>query len=75
VAELRQEVVGQSIGLLVASLNEAVATIRQLMVEAESEAVRFKAAVALIENGFKAAALDRLEERIAELETAIKARG
>jgi hypothetical protein len=75
VAELRGEITDQAIGRLVDSLCEAVMTLRRLMVESESDGIRLKAADRLLDVGLRAAALDRLEARIAELEIAIRARG
>jgi transposase-like protein len=74
VAELRGEITDQAIGRLVDTLCEAVLTLRRLMVEADTDSVKLKAATALIENGLKAAAIAQLEQRITELETAMKAR-
>jgi hypothetical protein len=45
------------------------------MASAESEAVKLKAATALLDTGLKASVIAELERRIVELETALKARG
>jgi hypothetical protein len=45
------------------------------MAESETDAVKLKAATSLLDMGIKAAAIAQLEQRIVELEAAIKARG
>jgi hypothetical protein len=74
VAELRQEITNQAVGQLVATLNEAILVLRRLMVESESDGVKLRAATQLVETGLRAAAIAQLEQRIVELETALKAR-
>ena len=74
VMELRGGIVDATIGQLVETLNEAVATLRQLMTESESDGVKLRAAVQLLETGLRAAAIDRLEQRIVELESVLKMR-
>jgi transposase-like protein len=74
VAELRGEITDQAIGKLVDTLCEAILVLRRLMGEAESEAVKLKAATQLLETGLRAAAIDRLEARLNELENMLKDR-
>jgi hypothetical protein len=74
VAELRGEITDQAIGKLVDTLCAAVLTLRRLMVEADTDSVKLKAASQLLETGLKASAIAQLEQRLTELETAIKAR-
>ena len=72
VAELRRDITDRSIGQLVASLADAITVARQLMRESETESLRLKAAALLIETGLRAAAIAQLEQRIADLEVAMR---
>jgi transposase-like protein len=72
VADLRRDITDRSIGQLVAGLADAITVARQLMRESETESLRLKAAALLIETGLKAAAIAQLEQRIVDLETAMK---
>jgi hypothetical protein len=74
VAELRGEITDQAIGKLVDTLCEAVLTLRRLMAESESDAIRLKSASQLLETGLKAAAIAQLEQRLTELESALRER-
>jgi transposase-like protein len=72
VADLRRDITDRSIGQLVAGLADAITVARQLMRESETESLRLKAAALLIETGLKAAVIAQLEQRIVNLETAMK---
>jgi len=72
VADLRRDITDRSIGQLVAGLADAITVARQLMRESETESLRLKAAALLIETGLRAAAIAQLEQRIADLEVAMR---
>jgi len=72
VVQLRQEMTDRAVGLLAESLCEAVITLKQLMRDGETDSLKLKAAERLLETGLKAAALAQLEQRIVDLETAMK---
>lgn len=72
VAQLRQEMSDRAVGLLAESLCEAVTTLKQLMRDGKTDSLRLKAADRLLETGLKAAVMAQLEQRIAELEAALK---
>jgi AcrR family transcriptional regulator len=72
VVQLRQEMSDRAVGLLAESLCEAVTTLKQLMRDGNTDSLRLKAADRLLETGLKAAVMAQLEQRIAELEAALK---
>ncbi len=74
VREARRHALEQSLGALSAATAEAVATLRASL-QAEGEAVRVRAAVAILEHALRAAEVGDLAERIAALEAALEARG
>jgi hypothetical protein len=71
VVQLRREMSDRAIGLLAESLCEAVTTLKQLMRDG-TDSLRLKAADRLLEAGLKATILAQLEQRIADLETAMR---
>ena len=72
VAQLRRDITDRSIGQLVASLADAITVARQLMRDGETDSIKLKAAALLIETGLKAAAIAQLEQRVADLEVAMR---
>ena len=72
VAELRRDITDRSIGQLVASLADAITVARQLMRDGETDSIKLKAAALLIETGLKAAAIAQLEQRVVDLESAMR---
>lgn len=74
VREARRRALEQALGTLSAATAEAVETLRACL-GAEGEAVRVRAAVAILEHAMRGAEVTDLEERIAALEAALEARG
>jgi sulfite exporter TauE/SafE len=73
VREARRRTLEQALGALSAAAAEAVETLRG-MLGAQSEAVRVRAAVAILEHAMRGAEVTDLEERIAALEAALAAK-
>jgi len=74
VREARRRALEQALGALSAATAEAVETLRVLL-GAEGEAVRVRAAVAILDHALRGAETQDLEERIAALEAALEAKG
>jgi len=74
VREARRRALEQALGALSAATAEAVETLHA-MLGAEGEAVRVRAAVAILEHALRGAEVTDLEERIAALESALEAKG
>jgi hypothetical protein len=73
VAELRQEVVRQSLGLAAEGLVDGLVTLRQLCRQAEGDGVRLGAARSLVEIGLQFVQLEDVQARLAALEEARQA--
>jgi transposase-like protein len=71
VVQLRREMSDRAIGLLAESLCEAVTTLKQLMRDG-TDPLRLRAADRLLEIGMKATILAQLEQRIVDLESAMR---
>ena len=67
VSELRGDMTGRALGRLADGMSEAADVLRQLLA-AESEAVRLRAAVELLQLGVKLREATELEERLLALE-------
>jgi hypothetical protein len=74
VREARRRALEQAMGALSAATAEAVETLRACL-GAEGEAVRVRAAVAILDHALRGAETQDLEERIAALETALATKG
>lgn len=74
VREARRRALEQALGTLSAATAEAVETLRACL-GAEGEAVRLRAAVAVLEHALRGAEVADLEQRIAALEAALEAKG
>jgi hypothetical protein len=73
VRDARRRTLEQSLGALSAATAEAVDTLRACL-GAEGEAVRVRAAVAILEHAMRGAEVAGLHERVAALEAALEAR-
>lgn len=73
VREARRRTLEQALGTLSAATAEAVETLRACL-GAEGEAVRVRAAVAILEHALRGGEVSDLEERIAALEAALAAK-
>jgi hypothetical protein len=72
VDQLRAEMVDRAVGTMAEGFVTAAATLRLLMRPSETSAIRLRAATALLDLGLKAAVVAQLEQRVAELESALK---
>jgi transposase-like protein len=74
VRDARRRTLEQALGALSAATAEAVETLRACL-GAGGDAVRVRAAVAILEHAMRGAEVTDLEERIAALEAALAAKG